>query len=445
MAPRLRRSGRRRDRHRGRVLIRHLPRLPGAAASGGDSTFGGARVRASLRGAASARADRWSDFVSPDRATLGEANTALTAQMEQWYAQQPDLLHVPLDGPAPKVVQIVQPQEQEPEEAATSWDQAAPEEGTGSIDAQWEAGTASDGASVYANSGDQVASIGEEWHSLYDSVDPTIPLADDFDKKWRWMDWTQATMQGYVLNSKTFGEAMDRNAGGFIVLHAVNGLGNRIRAFSAAKLLANQRGRKLIVIWERDDSLDAPIATMLTPSFLKDSYIIEEWPERLNAAEAELAAWKARGKSGDRPVFSVMHDATTDWGKSHVGEVLRDPETWRRRSVHQVVARRASAQQGGVRLRFQLHGGLPAVQGGEQHDEVGAPGVQVGRRDDIHAHPRRRGRQALQGSLPRRRGRGGDSAHRLLPPQVQRGFLREHARQASARRGAEGYRHLRRR
>ena len=24
-----------------------------------------------------------------------------------------------------------------------------------------------------------------------------------------------------------------------------------------------------------------------------------------------------------------MHDATTDWGKSHVGEVLRDPETWR--------------------------------------------------------------------------------------------------------------------
>ena len=301
----------------------------GAAASGGDSTFGGARVRASLRGAASARADRWSDFVSPDRATLGEANTALTAQMEQWYAQQPDLLHVPLDGPAPKVVQIVQPQEQEPEEAATSWDQAAPEEGTGSIDAQWEAGTASDGASVYANSGDQVASIGEEWHSLYDSVDPTIPLADDFDKKWRWMDWTQATMQGYVLNSKTFGEAMDRNAGGFIVLHAVNGLGNRIRAFSAAKLLANQKGRKLIVIWERDDSLDAPIATMLTPSFLKDSYIIEELPERLNAAEAELAAWKARGKSGDRPVFSAMHDATTDWGKSHVGEVLRDPETWR--------------------------------------------------------------------------------------------------------------------
>ena len=131
---------------------------------------------------------------------LGEANTALTAQMEQWYAQQPDLLHVPLDGPAPKVVQIAQPQEQEPEEAAVSWDQAAPEEGTGSIDAQWEAGTASDGASVYANSGDQVASIGEEWHSLYDSVDPTIPLADDFDKKWRWMDWTQATTQGYVLN-----------------------------------------------------------------------------------------------------------------------------------------------------------------------------------------------------------------------------------------------------
>lgn len=301
----------------------------GAAASGGDSTFGGARVRASLRGAASARADRWSDFVSPDRATLGEASAALTAQMEQWYAKQPDLLHVPLDGPAPKVVQIVQPQEQEPEEAAVSWDQAAPEEGTGSIDAQWEAGTASDGASVYANSGDQVASIGEEWHSLYDSVDPTIPLADDFDKKWRWMDWTQATMQGYVLNSKTFGEAMDRNADGFIVLHAVNGLGNRIRAFSAAKLLANQRGRKLIVIWERDDSLDAPIATMLTPSFLKDSYIIEEWPEKLNNAEAELAAWKARGKTGDRPMFSAMHDATTDWGKSHVREVLYDPETWR--------------------------------------------------------------------------------------------------------------------
>jgi len=300
----------------------------GAAASGGDSTFGGARVRASLRGAASARADRWSDFVSPDRATLGEANAALTAQMEQWYAKQPDLLHVPLDGPAPKVVQIVQPQEQEPEEAAVSWDQAAPEEGTGSIDAQWGAG-ASDGASVYANSGDQVASIGEEWHSLYDSVDPTIPLADDFDKKWRWMDWTQATMQGYVLNSKTFSEAMDRNADGFIVLHAVNGLGNRIRAFSAAKLLANQRGRKLIVIWERDDSLDAPIATMLTPSFLKDSYIIEEWPERLNTAEAELAAWKARGKTGDRPMFTTMHDATTDWGKSHVREVLYDPETWR--------------------------------------------------------------------------------------------------------------------
>ena len=110
----LRRSGRRRDRHRGRVLIRHLPRLPRRRRVGGRLRRRRARVRASLRGAASARADRWSDFVSPDRATLGEANTALTAQMEQWYAQQPDLLHVLLDGPAPKVVQIVQPQERSP-------------------------------------------------------------------------------------------------------------------------------------------------------------------------------------------------------------------------------------------------------------------------------------------------------------------------------------------
>ena len=297
----------------------------GAAASGGDSAFGGARVRASLRGSsASARGDRWGDFISPDRATLGEAN-ALANQMEQWYTQQPDLLHVPSTGPAAKVVQMQQPQETyEPEKAAATWDKAPAE---GSMDAQWNAGSASDGASVYAASGDQVASIGEEWHSLYDSVDPTIPLADDFDKKWRWMDWTAATVQGYVLNSKTFSEAMDRNSGGFIVLHAVNGLGNRIRAFSAAKLLAIQKGRKLIVIWERDDSLDAPIATMLTPSFLRDSFIIEEWPERLNSASADLAAYKSRGKTGAKPMFSTWHDATTDWGKAHIGEVLRDPET----------------------------------------------------------------------------------------------------------------------
>lgn len=298
----------------------------GAAASGGDSAFGGARVRASLRGSsASARGDRWGDFISPDRATLGEAN-ALANQMEQWYTQQPDLLHVPSTGPAAKVVQMQQPQETyEPEKAAATWDKAPAE---GSMDAQWNAGSASDGASVYAASGDQVASIGEEWHSLYDSIDPTIPLADDFDKKWRWMDWNAATVQGYVLNSKTFSEAMDRNSGGFIVLHAVNGLGNRIRAFSAAKLLANQKGRKLIVIWERDDSLDAPIATMLTPSFLRDSFIIEEWPERLNSASADLAAYKSRGKTGAKPMFSTWHDATTDWGKAHIGEVLRDPETW---------------------------------------------------------------------------------------------------------------------
>ena len=299
----------------------------GAAASGGDSTFGGARVRASLRGAASARADRWSDFVSPDRATLGEANTALTAQMEQWYAQQPDLLHVPLDGPAPRLSRSSNRRSRSPRRLRPPGIRP-PRGGTGSIDAQWEAGTASDGASLYANSGDQVASIGEEWHSLYDSVDPTIPLADDFDKKWRWMDWTQATMQGYVLNSKTFGEAMDRNAGGFIVLHAVNGLGNRIRAFSAAKLLANQKGRKLIVIWERDDSLDAPIAPC---SPLPSSRIRTSSRSGPNGSTPPKRS-SPRGKPGAErrpPCLLRMHDATTDWGKSHVGEVLRDPETWR--------------------------------------------------------------------------------------------------------------------
>ena len=40
------------------------------------------------------------------------------------------------------------------------------------------------------------------------------------------------------------------------MIHAVNGLGNRMRALAAGKCLARERNRKLIIVWERDDSLE---------------------------------------------------------------------------------------------------------------------------------------------------------------------------------------------
>lgn len=162
---------------------------------------------------------------------------------------------------------------------------------------------------------------------LYDPVDPTIPMLTDVDRVASALTWNEARSKGYVMNPDSFKETLMRDPTGFLVIHAVNGLGNRIRALAAAKCLSMQRNRKLIVVWERDDSLDAPVDSIFTPSFLRGSFILEQLPYNFMTQEHDkLTKWnKGEGNEEHKPVFSLIHDATTEWGKRQVSaEVAED-------------------------------------------------------------------------------------------------------------------------
>ena len=167
----------------------------------------------------------------------------------------------------------------------------------------------------------------ENTPGLYDPVDPTIPMVTDVDRAASALTWDEAKSQGYVMNPDSFKETLTRDPTGFLVIHAVNGLGNRIRALAAAKCLSMQRNRKLVVVWERDDSLDAPVDSIFTPSFLRGSFILEQLPYNFMMQEHEkLSQWNmGLGSEEHKPVFSLIHDATTDWGKQQVSaEVAED-------------------------------------------------------------------------------------------------------------------------
>ena len=167
----------------------------------------------------------------------------------------------------------------------------------------------------------------ENTPGLYDPVDPTIPMVTDVDRAASALTWDEAKSQGYVMNPDSFKETLTRDPTGFLVIHAVNGLGNRIRALAAAKCLSMQRNRKLVVVWERDDSLDAPVDSIFTPSFLRGSFILEQLPYNFMMQEHEkLSQWnQGLGSEEHKPVFSLIHDATTDWGKQQVSaEVAED-------------------------------------------------------------------------------------------------------------------------
>ena len=164
---------------------------------------------------------------------------------------------------------------------------------------------------------------------LYDSVDPTIPFESEVDLQSSRITWEQAKELGYVMTPETFKAAIQAHPTSFLVIHAVNGLGNRMRALAAAKCLARERNRKLIIVWERDESLDAPVQSMLTPSFLRGSFILENLPYNFLAVEHEKLTKLSKGEAfeGPPPVFSLIHDATTDWGKKRVS-IETAPDAW---------------------------------------------------------------------------------------------------------------------
>ena len=164
---------------------------------------------------------------------------------------------------------------------------------------------------------------------LYDSVDPTIPFESEVDLQSSRITWEQAKELGYVMTPETFKAAIQAHPTSFLVIHAVNGLGNRMRALAAAKCLARERNRKLIIVWERDESLEAPVQSMLTPSFLRGSFILENLPYNFLAVEHEKLTKLSKGEAfeGPPPVFSLIHDATTDWGKKRVS-IETAPDAW---------------------------------------------------------------------------------------------------------------------
>ena len=164
---------------------------------------------------------------------------------------------------------------------------------------------------------------------LYDTVDPTIPFESDVDKQSAHLTWEQAKKLGYIMTPESFKAAIKAHPTSFLVIHAVNGLGNRMRALAAGKCLARERNRKLIIVWERDDSLKAPVQSMMTPSFLRGSFILENLPYAFLAAEHKKLTKLGRGEAidGPPPSFSLIHDATTDWGKQRVS-IETAPDAW---------------------------------------------------------------------------------------------------------------------
>ena len=152
-------------------------------------------------------------------------------------------------------------------------------------------------------------------------------MITDVDRAASALTWDQARKQGYVMTPEMFKNALFQNPSAFLVIHAVNGLGNRMRALAAGKCLSRERNRKLVIVWERDDSLMAPVSSILTPSFLRGSFILEQLPYNwMTQQHAKLQTWNAgNGDKDDKPVFSLIHDATTEWGKQQVStEVAAD-------------------------------------------------------------------------------------------------------------------------
>ena len=150
---------------------------------------------------------------------------------------------------------------------------------------------------------------------LYDPVDPTIPFESDVDKQSAHLTWEQAKKLGYIMTPESFKAAIKAHPTSFLVIHAVNGLGNRMRALAAGKCLARERNRKLIIVWERDDSLEAPVQSMMTPSFLRGSFILENLPYAFLAADDIPAQSKAAAEAMLKPqlasnCYTVMDRAS---------------------------------------------------------------------------------------------------------------------------------------
>ena len=166
----------------------------------------------------------------------------------------------------------------------------------------------------------------ENTPGLYDPVDPTIPMVTDVDRAASALTWDEAKSQGYVMNPDSFKETLTRDPTGFLVIHAVNGLGNRIRALAAAKPLHAAQSKARRRVGARRFPRRAR-RFHFHPFVLARVIHPRAAAVQLHDAGARkaLAGNQGLGSEEHKPVFSLIHDATTDWGKQQVSaEVAED-------------------------------------------------------------------------------------------------------------------------
>lgn len=148
----------------------------------------------------------------------------------------------------------------------------------------------------------------------YASRDPDVH--DDADAVGASTTWAQARETGRVMTPESFAAAVAADPASYVVLHVTDGLGNRLRAVAAGKALARDKRRTLVIVWERDATLDAPLDVMLTPSFLRGAYLLERLP-----SDFFLEVSATRG------CFSPVFDASTEEGKGGVAAQLDDAQS----------------------------------------------------------------------------------------------------------------------
>lgn len=141
-------------------------------------------------------------------------------------------------------------------------------------------------------------------------------MHDDTDAVGASTTWAQARETGRVMTPESFAAAVAADPASYVVLHVTDGLGNRLRAVAAGKALARDKRRTLVIVWERDATLDAPLDVMLTPSFLRGAYLLERLPSDFFP---EVSA--------TRGCFSLVFAASTEEGKGGVAAQLDDAQS----------------------------------------------------------------------------------------------------------------------
>ena len=159
------------------------------------------------------------------------------------------------------------------------------------------------------------ASLGADSSHMFDSFDPNVWYADDFDRAAATTSWAVARDKGWIMTADEFTNAILAHPNKYIVLQVNEGIGNRMRAIGAGKQLAHEKLRDLVIIWTRDATMEADVTRLLTPSFLRGSYLLTDIPSGFFDEGTQT-----------RNAFSLMIDATTDEGKEKVAAELSSSE-----------------------------------------------------------------------------------------------------------------------